>query len=30
MFLHIALPDEIGHEDGFMSDRYLAGVRATD
>jgi hypothetical protein len=30
VFLHIALPDEIGHEDGFMSDRYLAGVRATD
>ena len=26
-FLHIALPDETGHEDGFMSDRYLAGVR---
>ncbi len=30
VFLHIALPDEIGHKDGFMSDRYLAGVRATD
>jgi predicted AlkP superfamily pyrophosphatase or phosphodiesterase len=30
VFLHIALPDEIGHKDGFMSDRYLAGVRTTD
>jgi hypothetical protein len=30
VFLHIALPDEVGHEDGFMSDRYLAAVRATD
>ena len=30
VFVHIALPDEIGHEEGFMSDRYLAGVRATD
>jgi len=30
VFLHIALPDEIGHADGFMSDRYLAGVRSTD
>ena len=30
VFLHIALPDEVGHEDGFMSDRYLAAVRETD
>ena len=30
VFLHVALPDEIGHKDGFMSDRYLAGVRTTD
>lgn len=30
VFLHISLPDEIGHDDGFMSDRYLAGVRETD
>ncbi|HEY5787816.1 MAG TPA: alkaline phosphatase family protein [Microlunatus sp.] len=30
VFLHIALPDEIGHADGFMSDKYLAGVRSTD
>jgi len=30
MFLHIALPDETGHESGFMSDQYLAAVRSTD
>ena len=29
-FLHIALPDVVGHDEGFMSDRYLTGVRATD
>ena len=30
VFVHIALPDEIGHADGFMSDKYLAAVRSTD
>ncbi len=30
VFVHIALPDEAGHKDGFMSDSYLAAVRTTD
>jgi hypothetical protein len=29
-FLHLAGPDEAGHEDGCMSRRYLAAVRTVD
>jgi hypothetical protein len=29
-FLHLALPDEAGHRDGFMSASYVAAVRQTD
>jgi hypothetical protein len=30
VFLHVSLPDESGHEDGFMSEGYLAAVTSTD
>lgn len=30
VFLHIALPDETGHDHGFMGTRYLAAVQETD
>jgi hypothetical protein len=30
VFLHISLPDETGHDHGFMSERYLAAVKGTD
>jgi hypothetical protein len=29
-FLHISLPDVVGHRDGFMGEEYLAAVRETD
>lgn len=29
-FLHVALPDEAGHADGFMGRHYLAAVRRAD
>ncbi len=29
-FLHISLPDQAGHADGFMGPEYLAAVRETD
>lgn len=29
-FLHLALPDQVGHERGFMSPAYLRAVAATD
>lgn len=29
-FLHISLPDEVGHADGFMSKDYVEAVRQTD
>ncbi len=29
-FLHLSLPDQAGHEHGFMSDRYVASVARTD
>lgn len=30
VFVHLALPDQAGHDYGFMSERYLAAVRETD
>jgi predicted AlkP superfamily pyrophosphatase or phosphodiesterase len=29
-FLHLALPDEVGHAEGFMSEAYLDAVAGTD
>ena len=29
-FLHVSLPDQAGHDHGFMSDEYVAAVRRTD
>lgn len=29
-FLHVSLPDEVGHEHGFMSSKYVAAVKRTD
>lgn len=30
VFVHVSLPDESGHENGFMSERYLSAVTSTD
>ena len=30
VFVHTALPDEAGHDHGFMGSRYLSAVRETD
>jgi Type I phosphodiesterase / nucleotide pyrophosphatase len=29
-FVHLSLPDRVGHASGFMSDRYLDAVKRTD